>query len=244
MNTLAELKAKFRTVWPLLDERTRRLTAANEAKALGHGGVSLVHRACGLSRQAIHKGMREIEAGVSWGGRIRRPGAGRKPIDVTDPGLVDRLEAMIDAQTRGDPESPLRWTCQSTRAIAATLTRRQHPISHTKVAPILHELDYSLQGKRKTEEGEDHPHRDAQFRYINRGGEALSGQRRAGDLGSYEKERTGRELLQRRPAMATLETAAERAGARFSPARGAAGVSLWHLRYRAQPGICECWDRP
>ena len=169
MNTLAELKAKFRTVWPLLDERTRRLTAANEAKALGHGGVSLVHRACGLSRKAIHKGIREIEAGVSWGGRIRRPGAGRKPIDVTDPGLVNRLEAMIDAETRGDPESPLRWTCQSTRAIAATLTRRQHPVSHTKVAQILHELDYSLQGNRKTEEGEDHPHRDAQFRYINRG---------------------------------------------------------------------------
>lgn len=169
MNTLAELKAKFRTVWPLLDERTRRLTAANEAKGLGHGGVSLVHRACGLSRKAIHKGIREIEAGVSWGGRIRRPGAGRKPIDVTDPGLVDRLEAMIDAETRGDPESPLRWICQSTRAIAATLTRRQHPVSHTKVAQILHELDYSLQGNRKTEEGEDHPHRDAQFRYINRG---------------------------------------------------------------------------
>jgi Rhodopirellula transposase DDE domain len=169
VNTLAELKAKFRTVWPLLDERTRRLTAANEAKALGHGGVSLVHRACGLSRKAIHKGIREIEAGGWWGGRIRRPGAGRKPIDVTDPGLMNRLEAMIDAETRGDPESPLRWTCQSTRAIAAILTRHQHPVSHTKVAQILHELDYSLQGNRKTEEGEDHPHRDAQFRYINRG---------------------------------------------------------------------------
>jgi hypothetical protein len=109
-----------------------------------------------------------MEAGVWWRGRIRRPGAGRKPMTVTDPGLVDRLEAMIDAETRGDPESPLRWTCQSTRVIAATLTRRQHPVSHSKVAQILHELDYSLQGNRKTEEGEDHPHRDAQFRYINR----------------------------------------------------------------------------
>jgi Rhodopirellula transposase DDE domain len=151
VNTLAKLKAKFRTVWPLLDEPTQRLTAANEAKALGYGGVRLVHRACGLSRKAIHKGIREIETGVSWEGGIRRPGAGRKLISVTDPGLVDRLEAMIDAETRGDPESPLRWTCQSTRAIAATLTRRQHPVSHTKVAQILHELDYSLQGNRKRE---------------------------------------------------------------------------------------------
>jgi Rhodopirellula transposase DDE domain len=92
----------------------------------------------------------------------------KEAISVTDPGLVDRLEAMIDAETRGDSESPLRWTCQSTRAIAATLTRRQHPVSHTKVAQILHELDYSLQGNRKTEEGDDHPDRDAQFRYINR----------------------------------------------------------------------------
>src|SRR5262252_1643302 len=141
--------------------------AASEAKALGHGGVSLVRRACGLSRKAIRKGIQELEAGVRLGGRIRRPGAGRKPITQSDPLLVDRLEGLIDEQTRGDPESPLRWTCKSTRAIAAALTRRKHPVSHTKVAQILHGLDYSLQGNRKTEEGEDHPDRDAQFRHIN-----------------------------------------------------------------------------
>jgi hypothetical protein len=145
----------------------RRLTAASEAKALGYGGVSLVSRACGLSRKAIRKGIQEIETGVMLEGRIRRPGAGRKPITQSDPKLVDRLEAMIDAQTRGDPESPLRWTCKSTRAIAATLTRGRHPISHSKVAQILHDQGYSLQGNRKTEEGEDHPDRDAQFRHIN-----------------------------------------------------------------------------
>jgi transposase len=145
----------------------RRLTAAREAKVLGHGGVSLVSRACGLSRKAIHKGIQEIETGVTWEGRIRRPGAGRKPITQSDPKVVDRLEAMIDAETRGDPESPLRWTCKSTRAIADALTRRRHPISHSKVAQILHDRGYSLQGNRKTEEGEDHPDRDAQFRHIN-----------------------------------------------------------------------------
>jgi Rhodopirellula transposase DDE domain len=165
--TIAELRTKFREVWPLLDERTRRLMAASEAKALGYGGVSLVHSACGLSRKAIRKGIGEIEAGVTWGGRIRRPGAGRKPITVSDPQLVERLEASIEEQTLGDPESPLRWICKSTRTIAQTLTRGEHPVSHTKVAQILHDLDYSLQGNRKTEEGSDHPDRDAQFRHIS-----------------------------------------------------------------------------
>jgi hypothetical protein len=145
----------------------RRLTAASEAKALGYGGVSLISRASGLSRKAIRKGIQEIETGVTLEGRIRRPGGGRKPITQSDPKLVDRLEAIIDAQTRGDPESPLRWTCKSTRAIAAALTRGRHPISHSKVAQILHDQGYSLQGNRKTEEGDEHPDRDAQFRHIN-----------------------------------------------------------------------------
>ena len=168
MDSLVELRAKFRSVWPLLDERTRRLMAASEATALGHGGVSLVRRACGLSRKAISKGIHEIESGISWQGRVRRPGAGRKPITVSDPQMVGALENLIDAQTRGDPESPLRWICKSTRMIAKTLTGRKHPVSHMKVAQILHDLGYSLQSNRKTEEGQDHPDRDAQFRHINR----------------------------------------------------------------------------
>ena len=168
MDTLTELTEKLRSVWPLLDERTRRVMAASEAIALGHGGVSLVRRACGLSRKAISKGIREIEeSSAPMEGRIRRPGAGRKPITISDPRLVDKLEEMIGDQTRGDPESPLRWICKSTRAIAKELGRQKHPVSHTKVAQILHDLDYSLQSNRKTEEGRDHPDRDAQFRHIN-----------------------------------------------------------------------------
>ena len=114
MDSLAELTAKLHSVWPLLDERTRRLMAASEAKALGYGGVSLVHRACGLSRKAITKGIHEIEEGAGLEGRIRRPGAGRKPITVSDPRLVAALEEMIDYPTRGDPESPLQGACAST----------------------------------------------------------------------------------------------------------------------------------
>ena len=168
MGSLAELTAKFLAVWPLLDERTRRLMAASEAMALGYGGVSLVHRACGLARNSIAQGIREIEDGTAVvAGRVRRPGAGRQAITVSDPRLVDALEALIDAQTRGDPESPLRWICQSTRTIATALGRRHHPVSHSKVAQLLRGLDYSLQRNRKTEEGRDHPDRDAQFRHIN-----------------------------------------------------------------------------
>ena len=141
--------------------------AATEAMSLGFGGVSVVSRACGLSRKAIHKGIHELEEGKPLVGRIRRPGAGRKSITVSDPELVQTLEGLIDEQTRGDPQSALRWICKSTRAIAEELEEQKHPVSHVKVAQILHDLNYSLQGNRKTEEGDDHPDRDAQFRHIN-----------------------------------------------------------------------------
>jgi hypothetical protein len=168
MSTLHELEKKFRSVWPLLDERARRIMVANEAASLGYGGISVVHRACGMSRRSIANGIREIQEGVALSsGRIRRPGAGRKPITISDPSLLEELEAMIDCQTRGDPESPLRWICKSTRAIADQLGRKKHLVSHAKVAQILHSLNYSLQSNRKTEEGADHPDRDAQFRHIN-----------------------------------------------------------------------------
>ena len=168
MKTSSKLRVKPAAVWSLLDERTRRPMAANEARALGHGGISEVSRACGLSPKAIAKGMREIETGTALPpGRIRQPGAGRKKITTHDPGLLPALECLIEPETRGDPESPLRWTCKSTRTLAAQLTRHKHPISPMKVAQLLHEQGYSLQGNRKTEEGGDHPDRDAQFRHIN-----------------------------------------------------------------------------
>src|SRR5206468_9492250 len=115
MKSLSELKRKFRSAWPHLDERTRRIMAGAEAVSLGYGGVSLVHRACGLSRKAITQGIREIRnQSVPPEGRLRRPGAGRKSITVSDPTLVKALEEMIDGQTRGDPQRALRWICKST----------------------------------------------------------------------------------------------------------------------------------
>jgi hypothetical protein len=168
MTPRSDLRKKLAGVWPLLDERTRRLMAASEALAAGRGGISEVSRACGLSRKAIAKGIKEIESGTAPPpGRVRQAGAGRKKITDHDPRLASALERLIDPDTRGDPETPLRWTCKSTRTLAAQLTRQRHRISHMKVAQLLHAQGYSLQGNRKTEEGDDHPDRDAQFRYIN-----------------------------------------------------------------------------
>ena len=168
MSTDALLRRKCAAIWPMLDERARRLMAASEALVLPYGGVSLVHRACGLSRRAIAKGIREIQSGAGLeAGRVRRRGAGRKPITAHDPEVLVALDRLIEPDTLGDPESPLRWVCKSTRVLAAELGAQRHPISHVKLAQLLHAQHYSLQGTRKTEEGADHPDRDAQFRHIN-----------------------------------------------------------------------------
>jgi hypothetical protein len=143
------------------------MMAANEAVHEGYGGISRISRACGLSRVTITKGVRELDEEPVAAGRIRRPGAGRHTLLVRDPELPRALETLVEPLARGDPQSPLRWTCKSTRTLAAELSRQHHPVSHEKVAQLLREMDYSLQGNRKTEEGTDHPDRDAQFQYIN-----------------------------------------------------------------------------
>lgn len=165
---MREIQTKLRRLWPHLNERSRRMLAAAEAVQLGYGGVSLVSRACGLSRVTITEGIGELTAPPLPADRIRRSGGGRWSLAVRDPKLPGLLESLVEPLTRGDPESPLRWTCKSTRTLAGELTDRQHPISHEKVAQLLRDMEYSLQGNRKTEEGEDHPDRDAQFRHINK----------------------------------------------------------------------------
>ena len=167
MNKDVDLRKKFSSIWPHLNERVRRMVAANEALGLGYGGISRVSRACDLSRVTITKGIRELPAEPLDPGRIRRPGAGRPKLTARDPALPGALEALVEPLTRGDPESPLRGTCKSTRTLAKELSAQDHPVSHEKVAQLLRSLDYSLQGNRKTEEGGDHPDRDAQFQYIN-----------------------------------------------------------------------------
>lgn len=168
MSALRDLQAKLSRVWPHLNERSRRMVAAVEAQELGYGGVSLVSRACGLSRVTITKGLHELRTAPLPAQRIRRAGGGRHRLETHDPELPDLLESLVEPLTRGDPESPLRWTCKSTRTLAGELVHRKHPVSHEKVAQYLRAMGYSLQGNRKTEEGEDHPDRDTQFRHISR----------------------------------------------------------------------------
>ena len=154
-----------------MDERMRRLWAATEPRALGYGGVSTVARAIGLARPTITAGIKEIGAAcivtrVDTTQRQRRQGAGRPRVAALDPALVPALEALIEPATRGDPMSPLRWTCKSVRILAAELTHRGHTVSHQTVGELLHALGYSLQANRKTREGASHPDRNAQFEHI------------------------------------------------------------------------------
>ncbi len=161
------IRDRFAHLWPHLDERARRMLAANEARPLGYGGVTTVSHACGLSRVTITKALHELDAPPLAPGRVHPPGAGRPSLLARDPALPDTLEGLVEPLARGDPESPLRWTAKSTRTLAAELTARRHPVSHEKVAQLLRQLHYSLQGHRKTEEGDDHPDRDAQFQHIH-----------------------------------------------------------------------------
>ena len=204
MDVSAHVQAKYAALRPYLDERRRRLWAANEALALGRGGVKLVAAATGLARSTLGDGLRELRAALAaravsvppgadapesstgnapsqmapaqmapaqgWPTRLerqRRPGGGRKALTVHDPALLGALEALIEPTTRGDPESPLRWTTKSLRHLADALTRAGHPVSAATVATLLHQLKYCLHALRKTTEGASHPDRNAQFAHIS-----------------------------------------------------------------------------
>ena len=162
------MRQKYTALAPHLNERTRRLWAATEANSYGYGGVSLVARATGVSRRAIQVGLREIETGdVLPEGWVRRPGGGRKSNVSHQPELPAVLEGLVEPLTRGDPESPLRWTIKSTRRLSQELSELGYTASSRLVGELLHEMGYSLQGNRKTLEGKQHPDRNAQFEYIN-----------------------------------------------------------------------------
>jgi transposase len=167
--TIERIRDKYIAMASHLDERGRRRWAAAEARDLGWGGISAVAHATGISDRTIRTGIREIEDPSALSpDRQRRPGAGRPSKEIVDCGLVEALESIVESATRGDPMSPLRWTSKSTRSIASELQRLGFEVSHVKVAVLLHEFGYSLQGNRKTIEGKQHPDRNAQFEYINR----------------------------------------------------------------------------
>ena len=152
----------------MLDERARRRFAAAEAMSAGRGGVSAVTRATGVARSTIGRGLAELRSGETLDtSRVRRPGGGCKPLIETDTNLLNDLRSLVEPDTRGDPQSSLLWTCKSLTKLSRGLREMGHKIGRTLVGELLHKLEYSLQGNRKTLEGSKHPDRDAQFRYIN-----------------------------------------------------------------------------
>ena len=163
----AVIVAKYAAVEGVLDERARRLWAAAESRAIGYGGDSVVSAATGMSRCTIRRGRREIESGVEASQRLRAAGAGRPGIEQSQPGLKDALEGLVDPLTRGDPTSPLRWTCKSRAKLAAALSKAGWKVSSTTVGRLLNEMGYRLQSVRKSTEGQSHPDRNAQFEHIN-----------------------------------------------------------------------------
>ncbi len=171
MDIESAIRERYQNLEWALDERLRRLYAASEAKAIGHGGVTLVWKATGVARGSIKQGLKELverpEAIESNSRRIRRIGAGRKTSVTDDAKLLSALESLVEPVTRGDPESPLRWTCKSLRQLESELATKGYTVSHTSIGGLLKKLGYSLQGNRKTLEGTSHPDRNAQFEYIN-----------------------------------------------------------------------------
>jgi hypothetical protein len=169
---LLAIESRYRSLSVLMDERMRRQWAAAESRAYGWGGVRAVGSVIGMSPNTIRKGLEELavrdenpEAPLEP--NLRKAGAGRKRHTEADPQLLQALESLVEPTTRGDPESPLRWTLKSTTQLAQELTRQKHPVSPRTVGRLLNDLEYSLQGNRKTLEGSAHPDRNAQFEYIN-----------------------------------------------------------------------------
>jgi len=168
MDVLVTYTQKYAQLLPVLDERTRRLVVAADAKLLSYGGSELTHQASGIDRKTIATGLRELEAGLALpSARVRQKGGGRKKLTETDTTVLSDLRDLVAEASRGDPESPLQWTNKSPRTLATELTRRQHSISYGTVATLLTQEGYRLQANRKTREGAQHPDREAQFHYIS-----------------------------------------------------------------------------
>jgi len=166
MIDVESIRQRFSAASPFLDERGRRVVAAAEAAAAGYGGIAAVSAATGIAASTIGRGLRELSAPHDPG-RVRRPGGGRKPTVAKDATLLSDLAALVEPTSRGDPQSPLRWTCKSVRRLAQELQAQGHVVGRTLVSELLDGMGYSLQGNRKAREGDGHPDRDAQFQHIN-----------------------------------------------------------------------------
>ena len=240
------IRLRFEALEAGIDERGRRRFAAAEAGAAGFGGIQAVAQITGIARSTIGRGLAELcgATDVPPAGRVRRAGGGRKPLSETDASLLDDLRALVEPETRGDPQSPLLWTCKSLRKLSQSLRDMGHRIGRTLVGELLHELDYRLQANRKTREGSHNPDRDAQFHYIN---DRVKGSLAAGEpaisVDTKKKElvgdfkNAGREWRPQGDARGSSR-------ARFCHPRARARRALWRLRYRRQRRMGQRRHRP
>ena len=235
--SIARIQRKYQLLAPEMDERSagsgRRPRRGNWAGAASRSWPAPP----GCLARRSRPGLRELDqpdpATCGEAARVRRPGGGRRPLTETDPGLLAALESLVEPVTRGDPESPLRWTCKSTRRLAEELTRQGPSVGPRTVAGLLHEAGYSLQANRKTREGLDHPDRNAQFEYINASVARCAAPGPAGDLGRHEEEGIGRRFQERRPGVAA---------ARGSPRRSASTTSSTRPWARRSPTASTTWS--
>ncbi len=247
---VATIRAKFEGLRPYLDERRRRLWAATEALALGRGGVTVVAAATGLRRNTIRAGLGELRAGGSAlpDQRVRAPGGGRKARAAGDPTLLRDLEALVEPVTRGDPMSPLRWTCKSTRQLAAELSGRGHPVSHQTVAELLRALwwEQPVQpaGQPQDQGGCRTPRPRRPIRLHQRPDRGVPGAGPAGDLGGHEEEGTGRRVQEWRSGVAADRAARGGAGLRLCRPGPGPGHPLRRVRPGRQPGVGQRRHRP
>jgi len=240
----ATVVAKYVVMAPLLDERTRRLWAAAESVAIGYGGDALVSAATGLARQTIANGRRELADGVPITSRVRRVGAGRPDIAEAQPGVAAALDALVEPLTRGDPTSPLRWTCKSRAKLTAALAAQGWRVSSSTVGRLLHALGYSLQALQKRREGTAHPDRNAQFEHIN------------GTAAAFLQD--GQPVISVDTKKKELVGDFKNAGQEWQPVGAPEAVrvhdfpgdaigqgdSVWHLRHGAQRSLGQRGPRP
>ena len=239
----ATLVAKYVVMAPLLNERTRRLWAAAESVAIGFGGDAVVSAATGLARKTIRDGRLELAQGLTATDRIRRPGAGRPDIEQTQPGVTEALDLLVEPLTRGDPMSPLRWTCKSTARLAGALTAQGWPVSATTVGKLLHGLGYRLHALQKAREGAAHPDRNAQFEYINAcAADCIAHEQPVISVDTKKKELVG----DFKNAGRSGNRRASRSGSASTtfPTTRSARRSVRRVRYGAQRSVGERGPRP
>ena len=227
---LEGVRQRYTLIAPYLAEHPRRLWAAAEALTIGWHGITIVHEATGLSRVTLTKAQQELRQPApprsDW---QRQRGGGRKPLTETDPTLLRDLDRLVDPFTRGDPESPLRWTCKSTYHLAEALQQQGHVVSQATVYRLLAAEHYSMQSNRKTEEGADHPDRDAQFQFIYQQVKKFPAGRPAGDLGRYQEEGKHREFCESGAGVGADGTTTANPGPRFPQEGGTESQSLWSV---------------